>query len=468
MFRATGILVTTLVLLTAFAAEPDEIARKLDDLRGGTETEKIEAARWLALHEIRDALPLLREISRHTPPGEAGEELRTVAGMSSAFLRRPELLVYRTAEEVLAHLDDPDPAARADAVRLVPFFGIEDGIEKVAARLDDPDATVRLVAVGNLQFHPAPERVPRLVERVADPSEDVRKTAVFCLLGWSMQGLDVIGPLADALEAAETPEQRIRYLDAIERIARHGDLSATCTARVVPFLDDPDASVRMKAAMVIGAGDERAVASLAGLLVSEDPNRRLEAARALARSGARLDVETVTSVIRDPDLEVARQGVLMAAALPPAPSRRLLIETVGKEGQREELLTLAIAHLAEVGREEDVASLVEIGRASESHLVQVNVVVVLATLERRLGGTPALDWYREILEDDDVDRAVLTAAVEAVRQVGDASFFPLLAERLRACGAEEGSTITALAETISVLLGRQLHGDDFGRGGEGS
>ena len=86
----------------------------------------------------------------------------------------------------------------------------------------------------------------------------------------------------------------------------------------------------------------------------------------------------------------------------------------------------------------------------------------------RLGTSVALDWYREILEDDEADRAVVIAAVEALRQVGDPSFLSLLAENLRACPDDDHASYTALAETISVLLGRRLHGEDFGRGGEGS
>ena len=91
-----------------------------------------------------------------------------------------------------------------------------------------------------------------------------------------------------------------------------------------------------------------------------------------------------------------------------------------------------------------------------------NAVMATARLEHRTGTTEAHEWYRQLLADPRESHSVKQAVSSALRLAGDPSFLPVLANELRACPVDDAAYAQSLSLTISVLLGRRLHGEGFG------
>ncbi len=87
--------------------------------------------------------------------------------------------------ELIALLDDPDPAVRAEAVSDLPLRGNgEVGAERLrrmSALLSDPDSHVRISAVERLGEGNSPEVANSLVEALSDPSREVVLAAIAAL-----------------------------------------------------------------------------------------------------------------------------------------------------------------------------------------------------------------------------------------------------------------------------------------------
>jgi hypothetical protein len=223
--------------------------------------------------------------------------------------------------------------------------------------------------------------------------------------------------------------------------------------------------VRLAAARVVGDQDDPSVRStLLDLLESDVGRHRAAAATMLARSETPIPRRMVSALLRDREVEVRREAVDLAAKLPAHDCRALLaplLEAAPEEADAD-LLARVVAVYPEVGRAADVPLLLELGHAATSDLVRINVILTLGRLEQRHGTRLALDWYRDLLADEQVSAPVHGAVVTALRQVGDASFLPLLAERLLPC-SDDDRLGEQLVVTISVLLGRRIHGDSFAR-----
>jgi hypothetical protein len=128
-----------------------------------------------------------------------------------------------------------------------------------------------------------------------------------------------------------------------------------------------------------------------------------------------------------------------------------------------DLLSQALYLLPEIGGREEVELLLAFGAGQEDDFLLVGTLGALGRLEERLGTRLALDWYRQLLETDGRTGVVYAAVAGAVRIAGDASLTASLAERLRRCPDGDANQANELALTVSVLLGRSLHGPEFGR-----
>jgi hypothetical protein len=68
----------------------------------------------------------------------------------------------------------------------------------------------------------------------------------------------------------------------------------------------------------------------------------------------------------------------------------------------------------------------------------------------------------EVLGDPDEEITVKMTVLNALQLVGEDDDIGLLASELRACPPDRSDYADALVKTVSVLLGRRLHGPGFG------
>ncbi len=334
--------------------------------------------------------------------------------------------------------------------------------KKVLPLLEDPDGAVRLRAFEYLFAFDDPALMDRLVTVAGDPSPWIAPTAARQLAASDRADSAVAALLT---RAAECPDhaRAARYLTALGRFPSPTEWPLPSQERLGPFLEHEDERVRIRAAALVAALDPIAARrSLDQALTSDDAENRLEATRALAEVEGRAEPSTVAGLLADDDPEVRRAAVTLATALTPRQRRRAFLEVLERPGEPDEVLSLVLASFPEVGAEEDAELLMRYAREGGSDFLRMNAVTALARLERRTGTRLGDLWYRDVLgggtEDEVIKRTVLTA----LQLTGDETYLPLLAAELKACSPESKAYAEALAKTISILVGRRLHGQSFG------
>ncbi len=169
----------------------------------------------------------------------------------------------------------------------------------------------------------------------------------------------------------------------------------------------------------------------------------------------------IRRLLDDPVVNVQRAAMDLVTHLSPERARGILRGVLARPDPEESLHGLALLLLRDIGGPEDVAAVLALVRAKESDFLAVQAVGALGEMEGRLGTRSCLPELRRILEDPEADYALVSTAITALHQVGNPSFLPLLAARLReAEGHPRGDEIASL---ISALLGRRIHGEAFKR-----
>jgi HEAT repeat protein len=144
-----------------------------------TLTGMLDDPRGLARFTVMDSL--IRLGAAAVEP--LGRTIDAATGLSAVAALRVGTAIAdpRLAPSARRRLDDPDPAVRAWALRLIGAVGGDENAAAVAERLGDEAAEVRAaaaVALGRLGHWPA---APRLGERLGDPAWLVRRSAALAL-----------------------------------------------------------------------------------------------------------------------------------------------------------------------------------------------------------------------------------------------------------------------------------------------
>lgn len=265
----------------------DEVAAALDDPgfnADATLAGHVEAVeqRIAAESELLDRLRRLQDAAR------AGwDEVLDVIALSER-LRHPEAWVrFRAALD--SRTSTPLPEL-IDVLRNEPVAGVREAAtwavvqhgraasEAVIAHLDDPDAVVRRQMAHVLGKLADPRAAGALAPLLTDPDPEVGATAAFAL--GQMGGADAAQSLAGALGRG-TATQRATVVGALGRLGDDA-LDPTLAA-----LDATDAATRSDAVEALGAltlashGQQRAVTALAAALADPDAEVRLTAAMGL-------------------------------------------------------------------------------------------------------------------------------------------------------------------------------------------
>ncbi len=264
-------------------------------------------------------------------------------------------------------LFDPDSGARASAARalsyMVPLDDPEAGTVKAAltsALVDRDPAVRRAIAVSLAHFEPEPEVVvPALLEFVKDADPEARgeiigcmgfsarrdeaaQAAVFAALGdpafevrWravnalrrcahvpKLAPQPLLEKIIAALMGAADDESAFVRADAVRTLARIAGKTKIEIPRVIEALGDPDADVRLAAAVSLGwrgfsKRSPALVPALGRALADPDPQVRRCSAASLGNLG--LDAEAALPALRalanDPETEVREQAAQVISTI---------------------------------------------------------------------------------------------------------------------------------------------------------
>ena len=483
-------------------------------LRDGSVDEQIEAARWLGLRGVTEVEDDLWQVVVDT----RDERLRRVARQMQELLHSPGLVRFVEPGDVLEHLESSDAEDQVEALRHVIYHGLAEALPRVLQLLEDPDEHVRMMALWALgAIDPERQQRPRAMALLEDPADAVRRQALLYFRGHVDP--DLVGPLVDRIAdpSAEVGELAARVVDQggqreaavaeiLERLSTVDDApsmvawmdalagwrptnrSVARVSRVqghaptgkpdAPspaergvlrrLLSHPCDEVVVVAASLLASSEDRgAVRHLKRALENEDAALRLRAVRALGSAGVTLESATVGALLDDPNAEVRRTAFDLVPALDPDEARALLRSTLAVASRTdselagdEVLVGRAVQALAEVGESEDARAILDLAERTESDFVKISALIGLGPMERRLGTRESLGWVRRLLEDPEIDDSVISATMFPLRDLGDASFLPLLASRLRPIEGYH-PLVDELVQTISMLLGRELHGPTF-------
>jgi HEAT repeat protein len=173
----------------------------------------------------------------------------------------------------------PAELRRAGVWALGFIAGPED-VEALAAAATDADPRIRSIAIGSIPDIAGDDRAYRaVVLALRDADQQVRVSAI-SRLGYSGRA-DAVGPLT-ALAADRTARVRSMVAYALGRLS-----SSAATPALLQLLRDPERPVFERAVEALGlVGGPDAVSALLALAADEDPQRRIEAANALATAAS--------------------------------------------------------------------------------------------------------------------------------------------------------------------------------------
>ncbi len=295
-----------------------------------------------------------------------GDEIRAYAWALSRY-------GSKCAPDVAKLLDDPSPAVRAAALRVLGGFHLKKYAPRIAPFLKDESLDVAVAAARALEFTPWPPAVPDLIalarklaakgmkkeldhvctalRAAVDPSV---KEHVFAVLGD-----DSVKPLLDACRSWAgklPPPELVPYL---------------CKAVVSPN------KVERESAFVIleglNAADIETVALAA--LASSDPASRIKALEMLYDVGSEKCIKPVMAAAEDKDKEVA------SAAL----------KTLGKVVARNKIGWAPVLSTSQKDNPRDEYILFAIGKLKDPAL-RFAATECLEALTARNGGTDYEDW----------------------------------------------------------------------------
>lgn len=249
-----------------------------------------------------------------------------------------------TKDELIEHIQDPDPARRAEAAYQMGIRGDPTFLPFLEQALGDPDSKVRWRSVQALGRMELPRKLHGVFRLLKDEAARVRAAAATVLGQWG--GDEAVQALSCLLD---DPDQEVRYR-TIEALGEIRGLGTELLERIVSLLEDPDGNIRMHAALALGKckyrpaarlllkrlndplhtvrgpaawslgeiGDENTLAALFGALADEGEYVRIYAYQAIAAFGQRAlplleaSLPQASSVLR-PILERLREDLMEAA-----------------------------------------------------------------------------------------------------------------------------------------------------------
>lgn len=161
-----------------------------------------------------------------------------------------------TKEELIEHIQDPDPARRAEAAYQMGIRGDPSFLPFLEQALDDPDSKVRWRSVQALSRMELPRKPRGVCRLLKDEASRVRAAAATVLGRWG--GEDAIPDLSSLLS---DPDQEVRYR-TIEALGEIRKLDHALLEQIASLLNDPDSNIRMHAALTLGKCRYRPAAGL--------------------------------------------------------------------------------------------------------------------------------------------------------------------------------------------------------------
>jgi HEAT repeat protein len=378
-------------LLDAGAAVSDEAARSLRRIGAPSEGQVRQALRDGPSARRKALLPIVSRATV-TPElleclGDPDPDVRALAAEAAArvgavaavpplfrLLVDPNPLVVQaaiaaiqalgTADTKALALDaarHPSPAVRRAALRIIAYFGYDEGLDAFTAAIASGDARLREVAIAGLPFLDDPRAHERLLAAGRDPSPEVRRVAMRAM-GHSASSDGRL--VATLLRGVEDEDAWVRYY-AAQALGRLGvDLAGEPLSRL---LGDPAGQVRIAAvealaqirsplkaaarsgdadlerAALVGLGATRRREALPLLLAAVahlDPATRLVAVSALSAMGSVDAVPALARAARDADEAVAAAALGFLAAAAGADATSELVEVARALPDREKAVAL--------------------------------------------------------------------------------------------------------------------------------
>jgi HEAT repeat protein len=308
--------ISALVALGEPAAEP--LARRLSGHGDRTRNGAAAVLAQLSTKAVPAIPALIRALSRHeqAPPKNSFDTNGAESFLAALGQTAPEATPVEAAlasigafaiPPLLRELDQPDPDARACALRVLGFMGEAawSALPRIIALLDDPTLKRKSIeALGHLRQH-ASGAIPALLSKLNDPDGANRAAALQALAAISA---DVAG---------NAPNGRGCPLAKVTAALRNG-------------IRDPDARVRSASALGLADGvndDDRSLHALVALLADSDAGVRSAAIRAVARLEPDMSVarKRLAASLRDRDARVR----IAAAESVPWLNRRAVMRPAG-------------------------------------------------------------------------------------------------------------------------------------------
>lgn len=427
------------------------LARRLEELQGGSPHRDVRAAAVAALANHPDAVKILAPLLQDLWSGVRAAAVTALAHQPNALDLIPPLLqdpldqVRAAAVTALAQnpdalallvplLEDPSDEVRAAAVAALAYH--PGALDLLLTFLEDPIDEVRAAAVTALAHHPG--TLDLLLSILKDPEPDIRAAAVTALAHHpgTLDPTPILEDFFPNVRAAavtllaKTPEASARILPLLEdpdwdiRAAAVTALAkqTEASAHIIPLLKDPYPVVRAAAVAALVQHPD-ALSVLAPLL--EDPVAKVRAAAAVALAHRREALD-LSDLLQDPDEDVQATAVASLAERPDG--WNLLVPFL--QTRKYDVLAAAAAAVA---RQPHAFSLLLPSLKSQDDEVPPAVAIVLANLPNLLDtNAPSLS-----AAEGDVRAAIATLAQEP-----DALFF---LSSMTAPGRERGLEAAAIA-----------------------
>jgi HEAT repeat protein len=211
-------------------------------------------------------------------------------------------LENRSADRMLAALDDPAPEVRTEALANLLDNPDPTAVDAVGQRLRDPETKVRSMALKVLQAIEDDRVLPYLLDGARDPSKEVRDAAREALLGHSSGSVVEL-----LLRALKFPTHRRAAADLLVQ------LGEVATDRLLTALKGATPEMRRAIGEILVASDS--VGRLMNDLNDRAPAKRLRAVEGIGAMGAIEAVDALISRLDDPDAEVRTTTAKMLGEL---------------------------------------------------------------------------------------------------------------------------------------------------------
>ncbi len=263
---------------------PDAVPPLINALSDSRADVVVGAASVLGKLGDRQAIPALVRLLERNENGTgivAAEALGYLGDASSV-------------EALIRALNGSDSELQSGAARALGYIGDERAVSSLVEAMGSEDFTVRRIAIDALTAM-GETAVPYLSEALLHSDRGVRSGAA--------------ESLAQAGHTPETEQERISLLVANEEwfeLTRTGEKAVDV---LIYFTDDANSEVRAGAVAALGrVGGDRAIETLAAILVAGDPDRRREAMGALLDMGP-AGIPALSRIREQSDRPLMRQEI---------------------------------------------------------------------------------------------------------------------------------------------------------------